>query len=330
MKFYIVNYTDYATGGAELLQQYCSALRSYGFDASMLLNSQKEIALCEGAYSQYHNPYCFECPDNEDSILVTYEAFVHLLRKYKKARKAIWWLSASNYYGYKYAVAPSFFSMMKDLIHDPMHFAYHFHNQVTGQWRHAENFVQSEYAREFVQDKLHVPEGNIHFLSDYINLEYLRDTEEVLRREDVVLYNPRKGYETTKKLIERYPDIHWVALDGFSRDEMVERMRSAKVYIDFGSHPGKDRIPREAAMCGCCVITNREGSAGNDIDVPIPSDFKFSSPYQLELIYESIMLCINDFEEQKYRFDRYRSWIADEKRRFDSEVLKSAQILTAN
>lgn len=33
---------------------------------------------------------------------------------------------------------------------------------------------------------------------------------------------------------------------------MILTMRKAKVYIDFGFHPGKDRIPREAVMCGAC------------------------------------------------------------------------------
>ena len=106
-------------------------------------------------------------------------------------------------------------------------------------------------------------------------------------------------------------------------------MRTAKVYIDFGYHPGKDRIPREAAMCGCCVITNRRGSARNDIDVPIPPEFKFDVPYKMDDIYGCITRCFNDFEDQTRKFDSYRAWIADEKRRFDEEVLASAKIMIA-
>lgn len=328
MKFYIVNYTSYATGGAELLQQYCHSLRAYGYDAVMLLGNENEVALCEGAYAQYQNPYCFECPDVEESVLVTYEAFVHLLRKYKKARKAIWWLSASNYYGYKFAEPESLTTKVRDIRDDPKHFAYHVYNRITGQWLHAENFVQSEYAREFIRDALGVPQKAIHELSDYINLDYLKNTHGCTR-EDVVLYNPRKGYEVTSRMIEKYPDITWVALEGFTREEMAERMHTAKVYVDFGYHPGKDRIPREAAMCGCCVITNRRGSARNDVDVPIPPEFKFDEPYKMDEIRGCIMSCFDDFENQTHKFEPYRIWIADEKRRFDEEVLASAKIMTA-
>jgi disulfide oxidoreductase YuzD len=51
--------------------------------------------------------------------------------------------------------------------------------------------------------------------------------------------------------------------------------RLAKIYIDFGHHPGKDRIPREMAACGCIVITGNEGTSASDVDVPVgPRKFK--------------------------------------------------------
>jgi len=39
-----------------------------------------------------------------------------------------------------------------------------------------------------------------------------------------------------------------------------------QVYIDFGHHPGQDRLPREAVQCGCVVITGKRGS-GNQINI---------------------------------------------------------------
>jgi len=49
------------------------------------------------------------------------------------------------------------------------------------------------------------------------------------------------------------------------------------MYIDFGTHPGKDRIPREAALRNCIVLTNRNGAADNNVDVPIPNEYKIHS-----------------------------------------------------
>ena len=87
-----------------------------------------------------------------------------------------------------------------------------------------------------------------------------------------MLYNPKKGIEFTRQLIEAAPDLNWVPLENMSNEEVRGKLKTSKVYIDFGDHPGKDRFPREAAISGCCVITGKRGSAAYD-DVPIPEDF---------------------------------------------------------
>ena len=46
--------------------------------------------------------------------------------------------------------------------------------------------------------------------------------------------------------------------------------------MDFGFHPGQDRLPREAAILKNCIITNKEGSAAIFQDVPIADEFKFN------------------------------------------------------
>lgn len=51
-------------------------------------------------------------------------------------------------------------------------------------------------------------------------------------------------------------------------------LRQCKVYIDFGQHPGMDRIPREAAACGCLVLVGERGSASYFNDVPLPAEYK--------------------------------------------------------
>lgn len=58
--------------------------------------------------------------------------------------------------------------------------------------------------------------------------------------------------------------------------QIIKILDESMVYIDFGNHPGKDRIPREAALRNCIVMTNKSGSAANDIDIPIPAEYKFS------------------------------------------------------
>lgn len=88
-------------------------------------------------------------------------------------------------------------------------------------------------------------------------------------------------------------------------------MKQSKVYIDFGPHPGMDRIPREAALAGCIVITNKNGAANYDKDVPIPPQYKFEK-FDSYCIVECIEKCVNDYESKREEFNDYRKWIANQ------------------
>lgn len=75
-------------------------------------------------------------------------------------------------------------------------------------------------------------------------------------------------------------------------------MSKSKVYIDFGNHPGKDRIPREAAISGCIVITGKRGAAAFAEDVCIPETYKFDEScakkkilYHASGIVSVILMC---------------------------------------
>jgi len=97
---------------------------------------------------------------------------------------------------------------------------------------------------------------------------------------------------------------------------------TAKAYIDFGHHPGKDRLPREAALHGTCVITGLYGSAGNTVDIPIldrykldPESIHFFSQFQLLItdIFQNFDACQKQFED-------YRTIIAAEPLLFTKQV----------
>ena len=55
-------------------------------------------------------------------------------------------------------------------------------------------------------------------------------------------------------------------------------MNKTKIYIDFGYHPEKDKMPREVVLNNNC-ITNYKGSAKNKYDIPISKKFKFEQKY---------------------------------------------------
>ena len=116
------------------------------------------------------------------------------------------------------------------------------------------HLFQSAYAREYVQQQFKVGGA---MLSDYLAPEYFSAPLAGTRR-NAVAFNPRKGYRYTARLIQACPDIEFVRLEGMTRQQLRETLDSCCVYIDFGVHPGKDRIPREAAVRGAVVIVGRQ------------------------------------------------------------------------
>ena len=179
------------------------------------------------------------------------------------------------------------------------------------------NAYQSEYAQYYL---LNNGFKEIFPLKDFINTEHIGKFS-VKNRENIVLYNPKKGFDFTKKLIKYSPNIKWVPIVNMTRQQVIELMNKAKVYVDFGFHPGKDRLPRECAMNGLCVITGNRGSARYFEDVWIENKYKFdekkASRHEIiDRIKETMInyeSCVTDFSLYRYR-------ISLEKEEFEREV----------
>jgi hypothetical protein len=91
--------------------------------------------------------------------------------------------------------------------------------------------------------------------------------------------------------------------------------------MDPGNHPGKDRMPREAALAGAITLVGRSGSAANWQDVPIPWEHKISmtgdvaanATARLEEVF-------SDLAGHKERQAAYEPFIRGERERFQREV----------
>ena len=127
--------------------------------------------------------------------------------------------------------------------------------------------------------------------------------------------------------MKKTPNIKWVAIENMTTEQVKELLLKSKVYIDFGSHPGKDRFPREAAICNCCVITGKKGSAKYYEDVPINDEFKFDDKLSnIDKIIDKINLCLSDYDNQIKKYQGYREFIKSEKSKFQEDVRKIFKI----
>ena len=279
-KIYVFSPAVQATGGTELLQQLVFKLRTLGQKAYMVYTTPYAGSNVEQVFGpRYNNPFVDNIEDVKDNIVIVSEAAMYLLLNYKFVQKAVWWLSVDFYGGS--------FRLPTDLLHKVFYtLSDAIYRQYDKGWIH---LVQSEYAYKYCIEERHIPTSHVFRLSDYLSKTFIQnaDINTDDTRKNQVLYNPKKGYVFTKALIDSNSDIKWIPIINMTSDEIVSLMKESKVYIDFGMHPGKDRIPREAAVCGCCVLTGKRGAAFNNVDIPIPECYKFDE-YDKERLINQI------------------------------------------
>lgn len=307
MTFIILAPMNRISGGPELAHQMCCSINS-NTDAMAKMcyvdcGAPFDKALCADAatpapYEIYGTEYVtsMEELDLPENIVVFPEGLTLSMPSVKKAKKVLWWMSVDNY-------IVSTQEKNFDYICDNVEL----------------HLYQSYYAYDYVQRKR--PGASGMYLSDYINEAHGKFIYPAEFRQNMALYNPAKGYEEIKPFIEKESWLKWIPLKGLDVPRMVLIMQNSKIYVDFGEHPGKDRIPREAAANGCCVITNRKGAAANDKDVPIPEKYKFENPSgEADEVSALLHDICDDFKKHQDEFAYYRDMIHSEKQKFDEDV----------
>lgn len=331
-KVYVQCPRNVQSGGAELLHQLVSFLRDNGTDAYIVYYNGTDCNTVPTEYQKYNISIADSIEDSEHNISVLFEPLFYQAAENTKIQKILWWLSVDNLFrcGFDFLnireIAKwSKMLALKIFIERSLAIVLKgknlFKNTLSLKRLSELNVLsayQSEYAQHFLQAngfKEMVP------LKDYINVEYCGDFS-VKNRENIILYNPKKGYDFTKKLIKATPDLKWVALENMNRKQLVDVMNKAKVYVDFGFHPGKDRFPRECAMNGLCIITGIRGSAYYFEDVWIENKYKFNeNKVKISSIVSCLRSVVNNYEKDIDDFSFYRSQIAKEKEEFETQAL---------
>lgn len=333
-KIYVYCPAGHASGGAELLHQLVSLLRDGGKNAFLILTGTKEHKV-HPEYINYNIELAEAIEDNEHNIEVLYEPEFYRACLNTKTQKILWWLSVDNFF----TSGTSFLSPLDVFIFCGFKLGFRtlcgrivysifrrkeyrkrYHPMISLKAFSKLDIVsayQSEYAQFFLQSngfKEMIP------LKDFINSDHIGQFDK-RGRESIVLYNPKKGYKFTKRLIAQAPDINWVPISNMTRKQVIELMNKSKVYIDFGFHPGKDRLPRECAMNGLCIITGSRGSAGFFEDVWLENKYKFDeNKCNYSEIISRIRETLDNYDSAIDDFALYRMRISLEKGEFERQV----------
>ena len=310
----------YRTGGVELLHQLVFELKQNNIPSQIAyLHNSKNGIIPE--YKKYIDDYVFvnEIEDSKDTLLIIPENFTWVARQFSLCEKAIWWLSLDNYLKRKdvlfatkkYGLLQALKIVARTIIGKNIQL----NSQELSKIQY--HFVQSHYVKEYLA-KIGVQS---YFLTDYLNAFFFEKTSGV-NKENIVVFNPSKGIKVTQKIIKMNKDIVFVPIAGMTTEEVRDLLDRAKVYIDFGEFPGKDRIPREAAMRFCCIICGRDGASKNEYDFSLPKEYKVDkNNKEIKQIRQLILKCINNYDNVIKDFEHYRNTIMQEERIFKEEVL---------
>lgn len=284
------------TGGPENIHQVCRLLSDLGYDASILYPDKD---LKHTAKFECYNNKIVENPIFDDETLLVFPEFLAASRfKNFKCKKALFWLSLDN--------SPDIKQLrLKEYLEQ---FGVNY------------NLVQCQYAYDYLKS---YDIENVFMISDYVNDKYF-EARAMKERKPQILYNPKKGKIFTQKIVHLNQDLTFIPIENMNVDQVIDLMDESMVYIDFGEHPGKDRIPREAAMRSLVVVTGRDGAAVNDVDVNIPWKYKIDRNIsQLGKVKELLHSCIENYSAIVNDFNSYREKIMNEKAVFRRNVEKA-------
>lgn len=248
------------------------------------------------------------------------------LRLYTNAKKIVWWLSVDNYF-LNYGTTVSSIKGKILMFLRKLKRQYYYNNkaltlkELLGIEYH---WFQSKYAHDTLIESYNI-KGQM--LGDYLEDGIINNNSTSNGRKNIILYNPKKGFGETKKIIEFFQKnctlkYEFVPLVGYNRRELTTLFLESKIYIDFGYHPGKDRMPREAVINGCVVITNKQGSAANSNDVPIKDQYKIGKidGQNLGKVLSLILSVFENFDKHSFDFEGYRDSVRSEEGNFKKDL----------
>lgn len=321
-KVYILCPANYATGGPEALYQLGSQLRKVGIDAFMhyvSYDKDKYSSPTHKEYERYNMPYMLDVENKKENWIIFPETFSVMLweENYTELNKMIWWLSVTNYFisldaQERELRGKKFFKLQKKLNMLPIPTIRRLRKM------NVHHIAHSYFSVDFLRKKRIKTIGQI---SDYMKETFLKGKNYQKFKENIVTYNAIKNKGFFEGIIENTPEINWFPIQNMTNEQVVETLKKAKVYVDFGYHPGKERMPREACLMDCCLIIGKEGSAQYKEDMPILDEYHFDKEEKnIPKIIEKIKDCMLNYPERIKDFTSYKNVLLKEKETFEKAV----------
>lgn len=328
------------TGGTESLHQLVFELNKINVDAYIYYyNAGRDLKVNE-KFKKYTDKVAYEVNDESSNIIVIPEVATQLLYKYRNIRKCIWWLSLDFYF----KSMPSEMAKNNKIVYKVknknlsivirpiIEFIYKIKNKKFNilnfeKDKNIHDYIHlynCEYVKDFLIAK-GIKESNTHYLCGPISNEYISDINISKNKYNIVAYNPSKESKFYKVFIDyiytKRNDILFFPIQNMNQKQVKILLRKSKVYMDFGFFPGPERIPREAVVSYCNILTSNRGSANNNKDVLVPRKYKYDIVNDdIDKIYKGLEELIDKYEENLELYNPYRKKVYDQMVKFNIDI----------
>ena len=289
------------TGGPEAIHQLAKMLtdigqsamifyyglkESFEFGNGSLIKKTIDCSQMLGAYAQYApKPANDVIPLDKETLVIIPEVLAYKAEKFKPATVAIWWLSVANAKG-RLAEVQNAEEMLRD-------------NAVV-------HLCQSEYAHDFLRG---AGVEKRYDLVDYVDPLFTKQWPTAPNKKLMCVFNHFKGAALGTRFSQLNPDLQVVPIGRMPRDRVYSLLYESTIYLEFGHNPGKDRLPREAAACGCIVVARNIGGSSYFSDMPLKDHFKFEDidveSGKLSSFIKNVLSDPNSFWEEQIVYRRY-------------------------
>lgn len=314
MKICFLSPRDF-TGGPMAIHQAAATVNSLGANASIMYVRSSGISIAQKNDSiitklnyfshliidkrlkEYGVPTSKEI--SKDTLFIVPEIMPHLatsLIRLGCRHVCIWWLSVDNF-----PLSSLNTLATQALINSCTH------------------LCQSVYAKNFVTSQ---GGADIHMLTDFTKVIKTTSDSVPRRRDFDLAYLPSKAHGAEEIVAQLKKHLNVVALQNMSRAEITGALMRSKIFLDFGHHPGKDRVPREAAICGAVPLVRKVGAAAITDDVPLPTELLIESKhfFDIDRLIDRITLTLENLQKWENELTEYRNWIQSEESRFKIEI----------
>ena len=315
-KIYVLCPGNSKSGTADNCHQLCSALIKFGIETFMLYlpgsdNFNPENPVDE-IYKKYHIPYDNGVEDSEKNILIVPEIAANFLYFTKKTRRILWWLNINVFLR---DIAVKTADHFENILTRPMPRFFSFNRYDSD----IEHWAQSEYAKNFLKIN-GVPDAKIFTVTDFLDNIFFNSNTKSVAKKNLVAYRKIQGRDFSE-VVKDLSDVEWQAVENVNPAVVKKLFDAAKIYVDFGEHPAKDKLTREAAISNCVVITGKRGAAGNDVDINIPDEFKFEETItDAKKIAKKIKSVLKNPEASLAKQKAFREKILREKNLFEGQI----------